>query len=99
MIRHIVLFKLKKELPAAARAAAMNDFKRGIEALRGQMAELRAVEVGLNRNPDEQWDVCLVGDFDTPEALRAYAADARHRAVAAALAPFVESRGCVDYER
>lgn len=99
MIRHIVLFKLKKELPAAERAAAMNAFKRGIEALCGQIAEIRAVEVGFNCNPDETWDICLVGDFDTPEDVRTYAADARHLAVAGALKPFVESRGCVDYER
>lgn len=99
MVRHIVLFRLKEGLPAETRAAAMNGFKRGIESLEGRIPEIRAVEVGFNANPDERWDICLLGDFDSMADVRAYAADARHRAVAEALKPYVESRSCVDYER
>lgn len=97
MVRHIVLFRLKKELPADVRREAMTAFKEGIEALRGQIEVIRRIEVGFNCNPDEAWDVCLLGDFDTLEAVAIYAADARHQAVAGALKPYLDGRSCVDY--
>lgn len=99
MVRHIVLFQLKKDLPAEVRTGLMESFKHGIESLVGQIEEIRRIEVGFNCNQDEAWDICLLGDFDDLEAVRTYSADPRHQGVAGALKPYLAGRSCVDYQR
>ena len=53
MVKHIVLFKLKDEAPADEKLAAMNNFKKAIEALPAKISVIRKIEVGLNINPAE----------------------------------------------
>ena len=56
MVKHIVLFKLKDEASADEKLAAMNDFKKAIEALPAKIPVIRKIEVGLNINPFlQQW--------------------------------------------
>ena len=59
MVKHIVLFKLKEELPATEKQAVMNQFKEAIEALPAKISVIRKIEVGLNVNPAEAWDIAL----------------------------------------
>ncbi len=98
MVKHIVLFKLKPELTVAQRAAVGAEFKQAIEALPTQIACLRRVEVGLNVNPDEQFDVALYSEFDSLEDVRAYAVHPAHVAAAGIIRPHVAARACSDYE-
>lgn len=98
MVKHIVLFKLKKDLSAEVRTEVMNAFKQGIENLVGRIEEIRRIEVGFNCNADEAWHICLNSEFDDMAAVRTYAAHPLHLAVAGALKPHVEARSCVDYE-
>lgn len=97
-MKHIVMFQLKKELHPTIRRQVMQQFKHGIEQLPETIPCIRAIHVGLNVNPDEQWDICLDATFDTIDDVRLYAAHPDHVAVAAALKPFVAARGCVDYD-
>ena len=98
MVKHIVLFKLKKELSEEVRTEVMNSFKEGIENLKGRIEEIRCIEVGFNCNADEAWHICLNSTFDDMDALRTYATHPLHLAVAGVLKPHVEARSCVDYE-
>lgn len=97
MVKHIVLFKLKEELSAEKRWEVMNSFKNAIEALPASIGFIKHVEVGLNMNPAEQWDIALNSDFETMDEVRAYAAHPDHVAAASILGPYKESRACVDY--
>ena len=45
--------KLKDEASADEKLAAMNDFKKAIEALPAKIPVIRKIEVGLNINPAE----------------------------------------------
>lgn len=99
MIHHIVMFRLRGELPEAGRIAAARAFKQDIEALPGVLSEIVRIHVGLNQNPDEQWDICLESQFHTMEDLRRYATSPQHLAVAGALKPYVAERACVDFVR
>lgn len=92
------MFRLKKELPAAERRQAMLQFKEDIERLPAVIPQIRAIHVGLNINPDEEWDICLDSTFDCLEDVRTYAIHPAHVAAATALKPYVATRGCVDYE-
>ena len=53
MVKHIVLFKLKDDVPAEEKLAVMTKFKEAIEALPAKISVIRKVEVGLNINPGE----------------------------------------------
>lgn len=95
MVKHIVTFKLKGS--DAERRAAAEQFKSALEALPAQIDVLRAIEVGINENPSETWDVVLTATVDTLADVDIYAKHPAHVAAAAIIAPCKESRACVDY--
>ena len=97
MVKHIVLFKLKNEIPEAEKHAVALKFKAAIEALPEVISFIKHVEVGININPDEQWDITLYSEFNTLEEVKAYAVHPAHVAAAKLLADVKESRACVDY--
>ena len=63
MVKHIVLFKLKDEVPAEEKLEVMTKFKEAIEALPAKISVIRKVEVGLNMNPVVRVLLPLRGDF------------------------------------
>ncbi|VFB15190.1 Stress responsive alpha-beta barrel domain-containing protein [Bacteroides heparinolyticus] len=98
MVKHIVLFKLKDEVSADEKLAAMNNFKAAIEALPAKIPVIRKIEVGLNMNPGETWNIALYSEFDTLDDVKSYAVHPDHVAAGRLLATVKESRACVDYE-
>ncbi|MCF0256035.1 Dabb family protein [Bacteroides heparinolyticus] len=98
MVKHIVLFKLKDEVSADEKLAAMNNFKAAIEALPAKIPVIRKIEVGLNMNPGETWNIALYSEFDTLDDVKSYAVHPDHVAAGKLLATVKESRACVDYE-
>ena len=98
MVKHIVLFKLKDDVPAEEKLAVMIKFKEAIEALPAKISVIRKVEVGLIINPGETWNIALYSEFDTLEDVRYYATHPEHVAAGKILAETKESRACVDYE-
>ncbi|MGN1119988.1 MAG: Dabb family protein [Oscillospiraceae bacterium] len=74
MIRHIVMWKFKEE-----EHDNMLVFRDRLLALKGQIPEIRAMEVGININPSERsYDAVLVSEFDSLEALKAYSVNPLH---------------------
>ena len=65
MVKHIVLFKFKKTGDIASVKATMREFKSALEALKDKIPFLRFIEVGINENPKEDFDMCLVTEFST----------------------------------
>lgn len=98
MVKHIVLFKLKDEVPAEEKLAVMKAFKAAIEALPAKIDVIRKIEVGLNINPAEAWHIALYSEFDTLEDVKYYATHPDHVAAGKLLAAVKENRACVDYE-
>lgn len=96
MVKHIVSFQLngtpEERLDAARR------FKDALLALPQQISVLRSMEVGLNENPAEQWDVVLTAVVPTMADVSVYANHPAHLAAAAIIAPLKAARACVDYE-
>lgn len=96
MVKHIVMFKLQGSKEERLEVACR--FKDALLALPRQIDVLRSIEVGINENPSESWDVVLTAVVDTMEDVGVYAAHPAHVAAAALLAGHKESRACVDYE-
>ena len=96
MVKHIVSFKLSGT-PEERKEVALK-FKAALEALPEQIEVLRSMEVGINENPNETWDVVLTAVVDTMAEVDVYAKHPAHVAAAGLLAGHKDSRACVDYE-
>ncbi len=98
MIKHIVLFKLKADLPDEQKKSKLESFKADLEALTGKVDTLKKMEVGINVNPQEEYDLSLVSEFDDLRGLKAYAEHPEHVKVGGTIREVLEKRACVDYE-
>lgn len=96
MVKHIVSFKLTGTEEERMEVALK--FKAALEALPEQIEVLRSMEVGINSNPNETWDVVLTAVVDTMADVDVYAKHPAHVAAAGLLAGHKDSRACVDYE-
>ncbi len=66
-------------------------------ALPSQIDVLESMEVGINENPAEDWDVVLTATVPTMADVAVYAQHPAHVAAAAIIAPLKADRACVDY--
>ncbi len=96
MVKHIVTFKLTGT--PEERLEVSRRFKEALEALPAQIDVLRSIEVGINSNPAESWDVVLTATVDSMADVERYAKHPAHVAAAALLGANKEARACVDYE-
>lgn len=96
MVKHIVMFRLQGSPEERLRVAT--EFKNALEALPESIEVLKSIEVGLNQDPAEDWDVVLTAVVPTMADVAVYAKHPAHVAAAALLGSHKEMRGCVDYE-
>mgnify|MGYP001141977429 CR=1 FL=1 len=96
MVKHIVMFKLQGSVEERLNVARR--FKDALLALPDVIDVLHSMEVGINENPVESWDVVLTAVVDNMEDVAVYANHPAHVAAAGLLAGHKELRACVDYE-
>lgn len=95
MVKHIVAFKLKGS--SEERLNIARQFKAALEALPSQIDVLQSIEVGINENTSEEWDIVLTAIVNTLEEVSIYAKHPAHVAAAGIIASYKEARACVDY--
>ncbi|MBS2211635.1 Dabb family protein [Carboxylicivirga mesophila] len=98
MIKHIVLFQLKSFDSENLKAAKIEEIKKGLLALDDKIDALLSIEVGVNCNPNEQFDIALTTTFNNMEDLEIYAKHPDHLAVGKIIREVLEARSCVDFE-
>lgn len=98
MIKHVVLFKLKEFATPTEKLNKMRQIKMGLENLRTIIPEISSIEVGLNTNPKEKFDISLITTHKTMEDLAAYAGHPHHLSVSKIIREVLEDRSCVDFE-
>lgn len=96
MVKHIVTFKLTGTPEERTRVAAA--FRDALLSLPSQIDVLQSMEVGINENPAESWDVVLTAVVPTLADVAIYANHPAHVAAAGLLAGHKADRACVDYE-
>lgn len=96
MVKHIVSFKFKGDDETRKRVA--KEFKAALMALPEVIDVLRSMEVGINENPSETWDLVLTAIVDRMEDIEIYSKHPAHVAAAAIMSPYKEMRACVDYK-
>lgn len=95
MVKHIVTFKFKGS--DEVRKEIARKFADALMALPAQIAELKSIEVGINENPKESWDLVLTATADSLEDVAIYSAHPAHVAAVQIIAPYKEDRACVDF--
>jgi dihydroorotase len=99
MIKHIVMWTLKDEAAGADRAANARKMKEMLEALRGVVPSLAALEVGVEVfAASPACDVILYSEFASRANLDAYQVHPEHQKVVAFVKQVAASRSLVDYE-
>lgn len=94
MIKHIVMWKFKE-----GEYDNMLVFRDKLLALKGEIAEIKAMEVGININPSERsYDAVLVAEFESMDALKAYSTNPKHVAVSDFCKTIRTSSVACDYE-
>lgn len=96
MIKHIVSFKLKGTPEERLRVA--NEFKDALMKLPEVIGPLESMEVGINENPAEDWDLVLIAILPTMQDVEVYAKHPAHVAAASIIGPYKENRACVDFQ-
>lgn len=98
MIRHIVMWNIRGDTPAA-KAQGIEVLKRSFESLRGRVPGLLHLEIGVDGSGvDYACDVVLYSEFDSQAALDAYGAHPEHLRVKAEVGDLRIARHQVDYE-
>ena len=95
MVKHIVTFKLTGT--ADERRQVAEQFKEALLKLPQTIDVLESIEVGINENPAESWDVVLTAIVPTMADVEVYAKHPAHVVAAGLLAGHKEMRACVDY--
>ncbi len=96
MVKHIVSFKFKGS--DEERRAVSEQFKAALMALPEKINVLKSMEVGINENPAETWDLVLMAIVEEMKDVEVYATHPAHLAAASIIGPYKEARACVDYE-
>ena len=96
MTKHIVMFKLLGTDDERHEVALR--FKAALDALPEQIDVLQSIEVALNENPAEDWDIVLTAIVPTMDDVAVYAKHPAHVAAAAIIKDVKQSRACVDYD-
>ena len=95
MTKHIVMFKLQGSQDERREVALR--FKSALDTLPDQIDVLQSIEVALNENPSEDWDIVLTAIVPTMADVATYAKHPAHVAAAAIIKDVKQLRACVDY--
>ena len=92
MIRHIVMWKFKE-----GEEENIKKFTDGLMALKGEIEEIKAMEIGININPANEYQAVLVSDFESMEDMEKYKSNPKHVKVSELCKSIRIDRVCIDY--
>lgn len=99
MVKHIVMWRLKDEALGATKEENALKLKETLLALKNEIDELKAVDVGINFNPSEAaFDVVLYSEFEDRQGLEAYQKHPEHVKIVKFVGEIRTDRAVVDYE-
>ncbi|MBR4173137.1 MAG: Dabb family protein [Clostridia bacterium] len=95
MVKHIILWKLKREYNDDE---IKNGIKSGLEGLKGKIDGLLEIKVQFDKLESSNADVMLYSVFESEAALTGYSVNPLHIEVAdSKVRPFAETRLCMDF--
>lgn len=98
MIRHIVMWKLKDFGQTEIKALNAARLKDELYHLKNEIVQIKALKVGINSNPENEYDVVLECEFDNLNDLATYQKHPAHLRVVDFLKSIRDLKAAVDYE-
>jgi hypothetical protein len=102
MLKHIVLWKLHNEASGKPKQENAKLIKQELEALRGKIKGLLAIEVGIHipdsESSDDDADIVLYTEFEDREALEHYYRHPDHVALKPLVKEARSDRRVINYE-
>lgn len=99
MVRHVILWTLKKEYSSQQREELKKSIKEGIETLNGKIPGLLGITVYTNPFETSNMELMLDASFESKVALDAYDVHPIHVAVANTFFfPFMDKFSIMDFE-
>lgn len=99
MIKHIVMWKFADQAEGSDKAANLERAAADLTALVDLVPGMGTFEVAIGADPlEHSYDLVLYSEFDSVEALQAYATHPRHVAVAQFIGKVRTERACMDFE-
>jgi hypothetical protein len=99
MIKHVVMFKLKKYDSDSEKQAVISNIKEALLGLKGKIDELKYIEVGANYDlATKAYDLCLISHFESVEQLDVYRIHPKHLKVLELIGQHAVERAAVDFE-
>lgn len=99
LIKHVVMWKLKESAEGNSKEENAKLMKSKLEALPGEIKELKELEVGINIVEDPgAYDIVLYTAFNDKNDLKTYGAHPTHLEVVEFIKKVVAARVVVDYE-
>ncbi|MBE7050598.1 MAG: Dabb family protein [Ruminococcaceae bacterium] len=99
MVKHVILWELKKEYSKEEKEKIKKDIKVSLEQLQGKIPGLLDINVFINGLDSSNADLMLDSSFESVEALKGYAVHPDHVKVAdEKVRPFTNARFCLDFE-
>ena len=99
MVKHIIIWNLKKEFSESEKNEIKKNMKESLEALMGNIPGLLEIKVYTEPLETSNCEVLLDTTFTDYDALKGYAVHPMHvEAANTKVRPYTESRVCVDYE-
>lgn len=100
MIKHIVMFRLKKDFSPEEKQTLLMDAKQRMLAFKGVIPEIRSLEVyfGDSSAPETNYDYIMESTFDSMADIETYQAHPDHVAFGKFMAEIREERACADFE-
>ncbi|MGC9967867.1 MAG: Dabb family protein [Syntrophobacteraceae bacterium] len=95
MLKHVVMFKLKK----SASESAVAEVEKALRALPGIISEIKEFELGRDLSRSERsYDFALVSGFENLEKMQRYQVHPAHQKIVVKLKELCESILSVDFE-
>ncbi|MBQ4036392.1 MAG: Dabb family protein [Paludibacteraceae bacterium] len=98
MVKHIVLFKFKSFESAEEKEQKLKYIQSQLLNLKNIIKEIATMEVGLNGNPKEAFDLALVSTHKSWEDLAVYDQHPDHVAVKKIIKEVLDTRSAADFE-
>jgi hypothetical protein len=97
-VRHVVVWRLKGE-SSEEKMRAYDELAPHLEALVGVIPGLLSLSVSYSTGPNpNNWDMCLISDHESWDALDTYATHPSHLEVASRVAEATIKRAGADFE-
>lgn len=99
MVRHIILWNIDEKYSGCEKEEIKKNIKKHLEGLKGEIPGLAEIRVHINGLSSSTADLMLESSFESEEALKGYAKNPLHVAVADTyVRPYTVERKCLDFE-